>query len=98
MKDYKQSPVRQKSKELLKEVYRLLKKLPSDEKYILGDQMKRSALSIPCNVAEGSQRIGIKDYIRFLGIARGSATELETQIIVAFELCYIEEDLYKCLV
>ena len=89
IKSYKDLDVWKKSIELVKEVYILVKYLPKEETYALSDQMRRSAVSIPSNIAEGSGRNGTKEYLQFLYIALGSLCELETQIIIAKEIGYI---------
>lgn len=76
----------QKSMMLVKEVYSLLEDLPKEEIFGLVSQMKRSAISIPSNIAEGSKRGTRKDYVQFLRIANGSCAELETQLILTKEL------------
>ena len=86
MSDYKDLLVWQKSIELVKDVYHLVAQLPASERFNLSDQMKRSAVSIPSNIAEGAGRGSNKDYLRFLYIARGSLRELETQLIIVGEL------------
>lgn len=90
-KDHKDLIVWQKSMDLLVEVYRLVKKLPKEETYALSDQMRRAAVSIPSNIAEGRGRSSEKDYLRFLFIARGSQAELETQLLVCVRLDYLNE-------
>lgn len=72
----------QRSMELVKEVYRVTKKLPREEDFALTSQMRRAAVSIPSNIAEGSKRGTQKDFLNFLRIANGSAAELETQMLV----------------
>ena len=91
VKDYKDLIVWQKSMDLLVEVYHLVKKLPKEETYALSDQMRRAAVSIPSNIAEGKNRSSDKDYLRFLFIARGSRAELETQLLVCVRLDYLTE-------
>ncbi|WP_340075748.1 four helix bundle protein [Leptobacterium sp. I13] len=81
----------QKSIELAKQVYNLVVMLPSDEKYGLTSQIKRSAVSIPSNIAEGAGRNSEKEFNYFLGIANGSAYELQTQLILITELKLISE-------
>lgn len=88
LKSYKELIVWQKSVELVKEVYKFTNNFPKSEVYGLSSQMQRSAVSVPSNIAEGYSRKNLKEYIHFLRIAYGSATELETQIIIA-------KDLYK---
>ena len=77
--------------EVVKDIYILTKKFPKEELYGLSSQMRRSAVSIPSNIAEGFRRYHNKEYKQFLYIALGSCAELETQIIIANELDYINE-------
>lgn len=86
---YKDLVVWQKSFELTQSVYLITKELPRDELYGLVSQMRRCAVSIPSNIAEGNQRNNLKEYRQFIGIAKGSAAELETQLL----LCRILYDL-----
>lgn len=94
MKSYKELDVWQKSIDLAVGIYNLTESFPSDEKYALTNQMRRAAVSIPSNIAEGFFRDSTKDYIKFLYIARGSRAELETQILLAYRLEYINSDQY----
>lgn len=89
MRNFKKLIIWNLSIALVKEVYQLTGKFPDQEKYGLSVQCKRSAISIPSNIAEGSSRRSKKDKYRFLEIALGSSFELETQIILAQELNYI---------
>ena len=82
MTTYRDLMVWQKSMDLVDEVYALLNLLPKEETYALADQMRRSVVSIPSNIAEGYDRNTTKDYVHFLMIARGSKFELETQLII----------------
>ena len=77
--------------EVVKDIYILTKKFPKEELYGLTSQMRRSAVSIPSNIAEGFRRYYNKEYKQFLHIALGSCAELETQIIIASELDYVNE-------
>ena len=88
---YKELTVWKKSMELVKEIYTLTKKLPKEETYGLCDQMRRAAVSIPSNIAEGNGRKSLTDYARFLDIARGSEYELETQLQICVMLGYLTE-------
>jgi four helix bundle protein len=81
--------------DLVKEIYRLTDKLPKQEVYGLSSQMRRAAVSIPSNIAEGKQRNNLKEYIQFLGIAYGSTAELETQMILASDIFGNKEDFQK---
>ena len=89
MKSYKELEVWQKSIGLTSEIYTITKSFPSEEKYTLVSQLRRSALSIPSNIAEGWGRGSTKEYIHFLLISRASLMELETQIIISSKLNYI---------
>lgn len=79
---YQDLNVWKKSIKLTSSVYNLCNELPSSEKFGICSQIQRSAVSIPSNIAEGHERHNLKEYIHFLGIARGSAAELETQLII----------------
>ncbi len=85
---YKDLIVWQKSKELVIEIYKITALFPKEEMYGLSSQMRRSAVSIPSNIAEGRYRGTKKDFVNFLRIAFGSGAELETQIIIAKEIYY----------
>ena len=73
---------------LVKQVYQLTDKFPSSEVFGLTAQMRRAATSIPSNLAEGAARAGAKEFAQFLNIAKGSLSELETQILIAKDLGY----------
>jgi len=90
IKTFKDLVVWQKSIELVKNVYRITKDFPIEEQYCITAQMRRASISIPSNIAEGFRRKHNKEYMRFLNIALGSCAELETQIIIARELSYID--------
>jgi len=85
-KSHKQLTVWQKSINLVENVYILTSKFPKTEIYGLASQMRRAAISIPSNIAEGQKRKNLPEYLQFLRIANGSAAELETQIIIAKRL------------
>lgn len=86
IKSYKELIVWQKSIQLVKAVFILTNKFPKSELYGLISQMRRAAVGIPSNIAEGYGRKSTKEYTQFYSIAYGSALELETQIIIAEEL------------
>ena len=91
LKTYKELKVWQKSMDLTVEIYRLVKLLPKFEIYALSDQMRRSVVSIPSNIAEGYGRNSTKEFIQFLTVARGSQLELETQLQICLRLEYFSE-------
>ena len=82
----------QKSVELVSHIYTVTKNFPREEIYCLTDQMHRSAISIPSNIAEGAARTTTREFLNFLSMARGSLSELETQIIICQQLGYMERD------
>ena len=92
MHNFKNLKIWQKSRTLVKEVYLLTRDFPSEEKFGLVSQILRSAYSIPSNIAEGSGRATDKEFARYLNIALGSAFELETQLILAFDINYMSEN------
>ena len=73
----------------MKGVYRITQKFPTAETYGLTSQIRRAAISIPSNIAEGQGRASSKEFRQFLGIAMGSLAELETQLIIANEIDYM---------
>jgi four helix bundle protein len=91
MKSYRDLIVWQKSVDLVTPVYQLTYKFPYEEKYGLTSQIKRSSISISSNIAEGYGRNYIKDYARFLQMARGSLFEMQTQFQIAVNLDVIQE-------
>lgn len=91
LKSYKELIVWQKSIRLTTAVYETTKSYPKSELYGLTSQMRRSAVSIPSNIAEGSTRQYLPEYLQFLNIALGSAAELETQLLIAHELKFLEK-------
>lgn len=91
MKEYKKLIVWQKSINLVKLVYELSKGLPKSEEYGLVSQIKRAVVSIPANIAEANGRNSEGERKQFLGIAQGSAFELETELIILVELKLINE-------
>ncbi len=92
MNNYKELNVWQKAIELVKEVYKLTNNFPINEQYGLTSQIRRAAVSIPSNIAEGAGRRSNKEFEHFLSISLGSCFELETQIIIGQELNYANSD------
>ena len=91
IRSYRDLVVWQKAVELVTEIYRLTQTFPKEEMFGLMSQMRRAAVSIPSNIAEGHGRLSRKEYIYFLGNARGSLAELETQLTIGNNLGYIDE-------
>ena len=89
--DYKDLKIWQQSMEIVTDIYNLLDNLPGIERYALADQIRRSSVSVPSNIAEGQRRNSNKDFIRFLSISRGSLAELETQLMLCERLKYLDE-------
>ena len=92
IRNFKDLIVWQKSMDLVEEVYKLVKLLPDDEIYGLSSQMRRSAVSIPSNIAEGQKRKSVKDFANFLSYAKGSCAELQTQLLICVRLEYFSEN------
>lgn len=90
--DYKELDVWVQARELVKKIYLLSKDFPDDERYGLTSQIRRCAVSVSSNIAEGCGRQTAKDTINFLHIARGSLFELETQTILASDLEYLRHN------
>jgi len=90
MNDYKDLKVWQEAIDLVEEIYKIINSFPKNETYALADQLKRAAVSIPSNISEGASRNTLKEYIQFLYIALGSSSEVETQLIIAERLGYVE--------
>jgi four helix bundle protein len=91
IESYRSLLVWQKSVDFVVLVYRLLGKFPKNEQYGLSSQMQRAAVSIPSNIAEGKERQSDRDFARFIAIALGSLAELETQLLIAQRLGYLDE-------
>ncbi len=83
---YKDLIVWQKSNDLVLEIYKITRQLPSNELYGLSSQAQRAAVAIPSNIAEGYARNHTKEFVQFLGIAFGSAAELDTQVLLMEKL------------
>jgi four helix bundle protein len=93
MKTHKDLLVWQKSIDLVTEIYKITKGFPKEEIYGITSQIRRSSVSVPSNIAEGAGRKSDKEFKQFLFIALGSLSELETQIIIAKNLEYINQDI-----
>jgi four helix bundle protein len=82
------------SHQLALQIYEVTKNFPEYEKFGLISQMRRSAYSIPMNLLEGSHRLSTKEYRQFVGIARGSAGEMKSQLLLARDLKYVSNERY----
>ncbi len=92
MHQFKELEIWKRSRLFCSEVYQMTSSFPSDEKFGLTNQLRRAAVSIPSNIAEGSSRNSNKDFSRFLEIAIGSAYEIETQVLIASDLGFVSTD------
>ncbi len=91
MKPHQRLEAWKKSFSFVKTIYLITKNFPLDERFGLTSQIKRSAVSIPSNIAEGAGRKSKKEFIQFLCIALGSLSELDTQLLLCKELAFIDE-------
>jgi len=91
IKSYRDLQIWQEAVDLVELVYRASAAFPADERFGLTSQLRRSSVSIPSNIAEGHARPTTRDYLRFLGISLGSLAEMETQILIAHRLGYIDD-------
>jgi four helix bundle protein len=92
VRDYRELIVWQKAMDLVTEVYRLTRGFPREELYGLTNQLRRAAVSIPSNIAEGQARQSTAEFRNFLSIAQGSRAEVETQLLIAVRLQYATEE------
>lgn len=97
MQNYRNLKIWSLSMELTKNIYAVTTDFPSEEKHGLTSQIRRCAVSIPSNIAEGAGRNGNKEFNNFLGIAMGSLFELDTQVELSYELEYIKLDSYQAI-
>ncbi len=95
MRDFQQLTIWQKSHSLTIEIYSVTKLFPKEELYGLTSQMRRSASSVPTNIAEGCGRNSIPELRHFLLIAAGSSSELHYQLILSRDLSYISDTIFK---
>ncbi len=97
IRSYRDLEVWQRGVDLVERIYKLTPSFPSEEKFGLTAQIRRAAVSIPSNIAEGWGRDSTKEYVHFVRIARSSLFEVETQLIIAHRLGYLNEDALKTL-
>jgi four helix bundle protein len=84
--------------EFVVQVYRVTRAFPADERFGLTSQLRRAAVSVPSNIAEGHGRATVGEWLQFLGHARGSVFEVETQLLVAYRLGYVDRSTHVALV
>jgi four helix bundle protein len=97
-KSYRELLAWQKAMELVTQVYRTTKDFPRDETYGLTSQLRRASVSVPSNIAEGQARFSSKEFHHFLSVARGSLVEVETQILIAENLGYLDSNQREVLI
>lgn len=93
IKNHKDLNVWKESMDLVEDIYSTSKHFPKEEIYGLTSQMRRCAVSVPSNIAEGAGRKGAKEFARFLHISLGSLSELETQLEISIRLKYVPEEI-----
>ncbi len=98
IRDHKDLDVWQESIKLVKSTYQVTQQFPDHELYSLVNQMRRAAVSVPSNIAEGYTRASTKEYLRHINIAYSSLAELETQYIIAAELGYIDQSAFQKMI
>ena len=96
--NHKDLEVWKKSMELVSEIYKITCEFPEEEKFGLINQIRRAAISVPSNIAEGSARNSDKENLRFIDIACGSLAELETQLLISVQLGYCEMNKTQILI
>ena len=94
MRNFRNFEVWQKAVDVAAKIYDICDMFPKYEVFALGDQLRRAAVSIPSNIAEGSSRTSIAEFVHYLEISIGSAFEVETQLLIARKRNYITEEIY----
>ena len=98
MHQFKELIIWKKSRQFCSIIYLITSSFPLEEKFGLTNQLRRACVSIPSNIAEGSSRNSNKEFARFLEIAVGSAYEIETQLLISFDLGFLENEKLKILI
>ena len=96
-RSYRELLVWQKAKTLSVQIYRATEQFPRTETYGLTSQIRRAAVSVASNIAEGQGRLTLGEFLHFLGQARGSLLELETQLAIAVDLNYLKPDVHETM-
>lgn len=97
LKRFRELRVWQDGMAMVRAVYRVAAELPREERYCLGEQLRRAAVSVPSNIAEGYARRSRREYLQFLSIAQGSIAEIETQVAIAASLGFITREASEAL-
>ena len=92
IRSHRDLDVWKKSVDLVTDIYEITKYFPKEEIYSLTNQIRRSAISIPSNIAEGASRNHTKEFVQFLYISLGSCSELETQLLISFKINYLSKE------
>lgn len=92
MHNFKELHIWKRSRQFCAEIYSITSRFPESEKFGITNQLRRASVSIPSNIAEGSSRKSNKDFSRFLEITLGSAYEIETQLLIASDLNFLNKD------
>ncbi|MFV0366778.1 MAG: four helix bundle protein [Mangrovibacterium sp.] len=95
MHNYKELKIWKEARYLVKDIYILSALFPNSETYGITSQIRRASVSVPSNIAEGASRDGYKEFLCFLDIALGSLFEVETQLILANDLQYLDDTLFS---
>ncbi len=95
MKSHKDLDVWNKAISFVSDIYKITESFPNSELFGLTNQLRRAAVSIPSNIAEGAARTSQKEFNQFLSVALGSSAEVETQLLIALNLQFISKDEYK---
>jgi four helix bundle protein len=98
MHNFKELKIWNRSMDMVVEVYKATAKFPNEEKYGITAQIRKSAVSVPSNIAEGAGKNSDRDFVRFLSIAQGSSYELQTQLILSQRLGFMEKESCNALV
>lgn len=94
IKSYRDLVIWQKGIELAEVIYQVTSKFPTDERFGLVNQLRRAAVSVPSNIAEGQTRNHTREFVQFLYVSLGSLSEIDTQLTIAQRMDYLDEQLY----
>ena len=97
MRPHEKLDVWKLSVEMVVNVYEITKAFPSDERFGLTSQIRRAAVSVPANISEGAARNHDREFLQFLGVAQGSASELETELLIAHRLGYLNKEKFDAI-